>query len=458
MSVTVLAGHRASHRGVRHRVVAGCVALVTAFGAAACGGGSSTPKQSDQDPKAQLEIWVRRPPGAPTEKTAKDLAAKFTAKTGIPTNVTALFDDFETKLQQGAAAKKLPDIVINDSDQVGNLVKQGIVREVPRKKIAGNGDLTPVSWEAAQAYDGKYYGVPFSAQSFALLIRKDWREKVGAQQPKTWDDMVALAKAFTTQDPDGNGKADTYGFDVPGATKRGYMSWFFSSFLWSYGGDFFTDKKGKYAPAVNSTESVAATNWFKGLFCDSKVVQPGAITMETTPAHQAFESGKVGIYFTGPYMLGRFDKSLGKDKYEVIALPAGPSGKSISLAEGENVYLMAGSKNQSGQQKFAEYAASPEGQKLGMAGNTDGTIVRLPVNKNVDLKTERNDPRWDLYAKAYADGGQYFPHLPNFTPFRQTAADTINGIVANCGSDTKAELDKLATSFKDELTKQGVAG
>jgi multiple sugar transport system substrate-binding protein len=449
--VTVLAG-----RALRHRVVAGCVALLTALGAAACGG-SSTPKAADQDPKAQLEIWVRKPAASPTKKTAKDLAAKFTAQTGIPTNVTALFDDFETKLQQ-AAAKKLPEIVINDTDQVGSLVKQGIVREVDKSKIAGGNDLTSVSWTAAQAYDNKYYGVPFSAQSFALLVRRDWREKVGAAQPKSWDDLVALAKDFTTKDPDGNGKADTYGFDVPGATKRGYASWFFSSFLWSGGGDFVANNKGRYTPAINNPRSVAAADWFKGLFCDSKVVQPGAITMETTPAHQAFESGKVGIYFTGPYMMGRFDRNLGKDRYEVLALPAGPGGTSVSLAEGENVYLMAGSRNQAGQQTFAEFAISPAGQKIGMAGNTDGTIVRLPVNKTVDMQAERSDPRWDVFAKAYADGGRYFPHLPNWTAFRQSSAETVNGIVANCGADTKAELDKLATSFGAELTKQGVAG
>jgi hypothetical protein len=30
--------------------------------------------------------------------------------------------------------------------------------------------------------------------------------------------------------------------------------------------------------------------------------------------------------------------------------------------------------------------------------------------------------------------------------------------VANCGSNTKAELDKLNAKFTDELTKQEVAG
>ena len=115
-------------------------------------------------------------------------------------------------------------------------------------------------------------------------------------------------------------------------------------------------------------------------------------------------------------------------------------------------------KNVAGQKKFAEFAVSPQGQKVGMAGNTDGTIVRLPVNKTVNLDAERNDPRWDLFADVYTNGGRYFPHMPDWTPFRQSSSESINAIVANCGSDPKTELDKLASKFTTELTKQGVSG
>jgi multiple sugar transport system substrate-binding protein len=426
-------------------------AVLVAVGVTACG------DDGGKDAGAALQIWVRKPPGSNTEKTDQQLAAKFTAETGVPTKVTALFDDFETKLQQAAAQKHLPDIVINDTDQLGSLVKQGLVREVDKPGFAGQADLTPTSWQAATGADGKIYGVPFSAQAFALFIRKDWREKLGLQLPKTWADLDAMAKAFTTRDPDGDGKADTYGYVIPASTKRGYTSWYFTSFLWSAGGDFFTGRTGAYTPAINSPQSVAAVAEFKKQFCTDKTVVPGAVTTETTQAHPLFETGKGGIYFTGPYNMARFDKNLGKDKYEVVALPAGPGGKSASLAEGENVYLMAGAKNQANQTKFAEYAVSVEGQTIGMAGDTDGNVVRLPVNAKVDMSTVRKDTRWNTFADIYKTAGRYVPTVPNWTPFRQDSADTFNAIVADCASDPKAQLDKLAQTFTDELTKQGAA-
>ena len=94
----------------------------------------------------------------------------------------------------------------------------------PRATSPAATSSTPAAWDAAQGADGKYYAVPFSAQSFALFIRKDWREKLGIAQPTTWDELDDLANAFTTKDPDGNGKADTYGYVIPGSTKRGYTS------------------------------------------------------------------------------------------------------------------------------------------------------------------------------------------------------------------------------------------
>jgi len=432
------------------------VALVALAGLmAACGADTAA---EGQDADAQLEIWVRKPPGSNTEKTTKELAAKFTEKSGVPTRVTALFDDFETKLQQAAAQKQLPDIVINDTAQLGSLVKQGLVREVDRAAIDGQDKLTPASWDAAKGADGRFYGVPNSAQSFALFIRKDWREKVGLGTPATWAELDALASAFTTKDPDGNGKADTYGYVVPGSTKRGYISWYFTSFLWAGGGDYFTEKDGKYTPAIASDASVAAVDWFKAQFCAAKTVAPGAVTMETTQAHPVFESGKAGIYFTGPYNMARFDKNLGADRYEVVPAPPGPDGKSASLAEGENIYLMAGSRNQAGQEKFAEFAISVEGQTIGMAGDTDGNIVRLPVNTGVTLASVREDTRWNVFDKVYKEVGRYTPSVPDWTPFRQASSDTINAVVADCGSDTKAELTELASTFQQELTKQNAAG
>ncbi|MFI5707423.1 ABC transporter substrate-binding protein [Kribbella sp. NPDC051620] len=420
------------------------------------GCGTSGAAEVKQDPNAALELWTRTTPGGDGEKGMKKIAAAFEAKTGRKVTVTAIFDDFETKLSQRAAQKDLPDIVMNDSSQLGTMVSQGIVREVDLSKVPGTDQLLASALASATAGDGKVYGVPYSAQASALLIRKDWRAKTGLPVPKTLDQFTALAKAFTTQDPDGNGKNDTYGLAVPGSTKRGYASWYFSNFLWGAGGDFIVKQAdGHYKPAMSTPESTAAVKWFRDLACTDRVIQPGAATMDTPPTNETFEAGKTGMYVVGPYLMPRFDKSLGKDKYEVVPVPKGAKDSTV-LAEGGSVYLMAGSANQAAQDAFASYVISAEGQKVGMQGEK-AFNVQLPVNKSVDVTTVRSDPRWKVYADVYRDHARYAPSIPNWTPIRQDSADTINALIADCGLNLETEMSTLDGKLAAALSKQGIA-
>ncbi len=411
-----------------------------------------------QNPRATLQVWIREPPGSAPAQTAARLVAAFTARTGVKAKVVALYEDFETKLEQQAAVRQLPDVIINDAAQLGTMQVQGWLEQIDRAALPDGGQLSERAWLAARGADGRYYGVPFSAHTFALFVRADWRARLGLPVPRTWNDLAAMAVAFTRDDPDGDGRADTYGLDVPGTTKRGYMAWYFSTYLLDNGGDFLSQvTQGIWAPAINSARAVQAATWMKSLFCQYKAVNPDAIDIDTPRAHDTFEKGVAGIYLTGPYMLPRFVRSMGSNKIEIFPVPAGPSGGPGALAEGENVYLTVGSANRAGQLKFAEFATSVEGQTIGMDGDDNGPIVRLPVNKTVNMAQVRHDPRWATFQRVYDDASEYAPSVPNWTPFRQMAADTLNGIMADCGSNVKQRLDQLAAQYRTELANQHVS-
>lgn len=431
------------------RLLGVALAATLAVGLTGCGSGGSSGSEDNT-----LEIWIRQPPDSDSAKTAKKLADAFTKASGVPTKVVALFDDFETKLNQQAAQRQLPDIVINDTAQLGTMVSQGWLQPVDKATLAGADQLAETAWKAAAGSDGKYYAAPFSAQSFALIVRKDWREKVGMEPPATWEDLSKLAVAFTEQDPDGNGEKDTAGFVAPAGTKRGYASWYASSLIYANGGDFLASAgNGKYTATVNDPKTVEAVQFLQDQFCKTRTVNPGAVSNYTTVTHEVFEKGQGGIYLVGPYVLARFVNSIGTDKIEVLPVPKGPSGGPGTLGEGENVYMMAGSENQEGQKKFAEFAVSPEGQRIGMNKDANGAIVRLPVNTTVDMAAERQDPRWKVFQESY-EHAVYAPPVPNWAPIRQTSADSINAVWADCSADVKTAMDELTNKLTQELQSQ----
>ncbi|WJH32827.1 extracellular solute-binding protein [Paenibacillus sp. CC-CFT747] len=65
--------------------------------------------------------------------------------------------------------------------------------------------------------DGKLYEVGAFTQTdinWVFLVRNDWLKKLNLEVPKTTEELYNVAKAFTENDPDGNGKKDTFGISL----------------------------------------------------------------------------------------------------------------------------------------------------------------------------------------------------------------------------------------------------
>lgn len=60
--------------------------------------------------------------------------------------------------------------------------------------------------------------IPFQKTTYgSFYVRKDWLDKLNLQAPKSYDELLNVLRAFTNNDPDGNGKKDTYGFSAAAA-------------------------------------------------------------------------------------------------------------------------------------------------------------------------------------------------------------------------------------------------
>ncbi len=134
-------------------------------------------------------------------------------------------EQFEQKFKLSLASGDVPDIMKVSQQQFDELIEAGALADltdiyetyaIPEMKADYEGlDNVPLK---AATRDGKLYGMPYAVdphQEIQLLwIRADWLKKLNLDPPKTIEDLEKIAEAFVKNDPDGNGKDDTYGLGI----------------------------------------------------------------------------------------------------------------------------------------------------------------------------------------------------------------------------------------------------
>lgn len=147
--------------------------------------------------------------------------------------------------------------------------------------------------------DGQMYtfGVVNKANSnHYLMIRKDWLENLGLKDPTTTEEFVEVCKAFTFDDPDGNGQDDTQALSLAGVT--------YSVIRAMYGGmGTWADDWYKADPHGDSTEityhwdhAESAVAMMKELYDAGCVTKDYATDQNGSQAQQDFINGKTGIF------------------------------------------------------------------------------------------------------------------------------------------------------------------
>lgn len=140
-----------------------------------------------------------------------------------------------------------------------------------------------------------------------MWIRQDWLDNLGLEVPRTWDEMAAVAEAFVTQDPDGNGEDDTIGILGPGNSNhindigdnQFGLDPLFCSFQ-SYPQYWLQDEDGTVKYGSIQPETRTALEKIQKLYTD-KLIDPEMLVRSN--CQEAVLSGKVGIFF-GPWWSG----------------------------------------------------------------------------------------------------------------------------------------------------------
>jgi len=192
-----------------------------------------------------------------------------------------------------------------------NLVDQGLLREISEEMVRKNmpewikkveSMVGPEIVKQQMYYKGKVYSVPYinysNTQSHIMAARQDWMENVGiTEAPKTIDDFYVMLKKFTFDDPDKNGKDDTYG--MHGTQGYNYICGAFGLHPDSY---YLQDGKVVYTSTMEDYKDLLKTlnKWFM-----EGILDPEFVTDNRDIQRKKWSEGKFGVLRDHPWWFAK---------------------------------------------------------------------------------------------------------------------------------------------------------
>jgi putative aldouronate transport system substrate-binding protein len=204
----------------------------------------------------------------------------------------------EQKLNTLFAAGSAPDLILEYSPQIKNtLIDQKQLRPIDdmiEQYSTTYKELLkryPILRKAGTGADGKLYQfgrINETIPQRGLFIRTDWLTKLKLDIPRTTEELYQVAKAFAEQDPDGNGKNDTYGIA---------MSYNSGSVLDEMFGVTYPDFVVRDGELVHGWDNLMAVTAFKKRLYSEGLVDKNYINDKTgSRAKLDFLNGKIGIF------------------------------------------------------------------------------------------------------------------------------------------------------------------
>lgn len=249
-----------------------------------------------------------------------DLAVE---KLGIKMETTLLGGDagnYDTKLRLAlTGSEELPDVFpVYGTQMIADMIESGQVKAIDDdiekympERLKEIYNKYPETFYPVTK-DGKTYGIacaPALTEGEVMIIRQDWLDALGLKAPTNMDEFETVIKAFTEDDPDGNGAQDTYGFTYAGDSI--YNTGWVADPV-----ELFSANSGKNIPGMWQEDENG--NLVYGSVCEGNkktlermakwhangwIFQEAAAT-GAWDAMMQFTEGKAGIFIGRPWAIG----------------------------------------------------------------------------------------------------------------------------------------------------------
>lgn len=302
-----------------------------------------------------------------------------------------------------------PDVVANYEDTLP-FVNNGMALEITDEMI----DKMPNYKRVLEEYpvidklckvNGKRYTIGKMSNvlpNHTIVIRTDWLDNLGLSMPETTDDLLEICRAFTEDDPDGNGQNDTWGISMTTDTQR------ILAHMWGF------PSPEKYAiidgELTYQWDKIESWLDYTKKIIDGGYVNPDFMTMKGDDDRADFLNGKIGIYGSGRF--SQVNSPLYKDfktanpdaSLDTFALPATEYGAYTAYCNGGPSivgFINADTDNVDGALAYINWLYDPEVTEYLMYGEEGVYFTKDSEGTHVVVDAAKNEIEFN-YASDYS--------------------------------------------------------
>jgi len=375
----------------------------------------------------------------------KDKIPEFEKETGITIELAQfgedqLSDQYNVKLNAGSDEI---DVMMYRPLQEGKLfAKNGYLADLS-DRVTENGDWDWSDYQEgpvdSTSYDGQVVGVPIITEQEVLYYRKDLLKAAGLEVPTTMDELLAAAEQLKNDNP------GVAGFVARTAKSAAVTQ--FSSFLYSYGGDFI-DEDGN--ASIDTPEAKAAFATY-GKLINEFGPENVSTDMSWPEAMAIFTQGNAAFYTEADSLYKNATDPANSKVSETVGfapIPAGPDGSRAYNVPSWALGVNEASSQQDNAWKFIEWATSQEMtleiQQAGVPG-ARASVWEDPAG----ISTYPADLAETIAIATKNGVGHDRPLVIRVPEAREIVGDPI--VVAITGGDSDAAADAANIAFQELL-------
>lgn len=225
--------------------------------------------------------------------------------------VSVSWANYKKRYEILSATHNLPDVFADitlssssteDSAAFAQMIEDDSIRALPQDLSAYptlNSFMDSISY--TKYTDGKFYAIPrisysdisFGSTDAAMIVRKDWMDALHLSDPVTFDDFADLTAAFTHDDPDGDGKDDTVGYNVNALSALG--KWVMLGIAPQCNAYSWIEQDGRYVPSWTTDAFTDVVKAYRRLY-ETGGLDPDFYTKTPASVLEDFATGRLGAF------------------------------------------------------------------------------------------------------------------------------------------------------------------